>query len=438
MMRFTRPFSASRGIPALAFAFAFVLAWVACSPVPAEEPKLQVLVVTGGHDYDEAEFDAMWKADAGIDYHHEVHPKALETITSAAIDRFDAVVLYDMYQPITEAQKAAYAKVFLGGKGLLVLHHAIANFQAWPEYERLIGARYFTQDTEVGGVKHPVSTYLHDVDFAVDVVGGNHFITRGLSSFKIHDETYNGFLVRPSVEVLLRAKHPTSGPVIGWAKPYGKARVVYIQLGHDKQAYATPEYRTLLARSLKWVARRTEEDRAFRSLFNGKDLSGWKVEGGARFTIEDGIIVGRQGPGNVAGDLFTEGDLGDFECEVTWAMDWPGNSGVWFRYQSAAKAYQADILEFANPECYSGTVYNPAKMFLAMNTDKTTVDKTGWNVLGIRCEKDHLVVHLNGRKVADVRDSDSRLGKLGFQVHPGLDCAPMVIRVADVRVRTLP
>ena len=46
--------------------------------------KLRVLVVTGGHDYDAPAFDRMFAADAGVEYRHEAHPKALETITSAA------------------------------------------------------------------------------------------------------------------------------------------------------------------------------------------------------------------------------------------------------------------------------------------------------------------------------------------------------------------
>jgi hypothetical protein len=38
-----------------------------------------------------------------------------------------------------------------------------------------------------------------------------------------------------------------------------------------------------------------------------------------------------------------------------------------------------------------------APLLLGAHRDKTIVDKEGWDVLRIRCEKDHLVVHLNGR-----------------------------------------
>jgi hypothetical protein len=173
-------------------------------------------------------------------------------------------------------------------------------------------------------------------------------------------------------------------------------------------------------------------------LFDGESLSGWKAEGSAKFLVEGGLLVGKQGPGGAAGDLFSEADLGDFECEVTWAMDWPGNSGVWFRYVNAGKAYQADILEYKNPLCWSGSLYCTGKMFIAMNTDASIVRRDGWNVFLIRAQKDHLVVLLNGRKVADVRDATSDRGKLGFQVHAGADFAQMALRVADIRARPLP
>ena len=173
-------------------------------------------------------------------------------------------------------------------------------------------------------------------------------------------------------------------------------------------------------------------------VFNGRDLAGWKARGNASWSVEDGILVGRQGPGGAAGDLFSEAEYGDFECEVTWAMDWPGNSGVWFRFVDDGKAYQADILEWKDPVCWSGSVYCPGKMFIARNEDPSIISRDGWNVFVIRAQKDHLVVHLNGRKVADVREGSSPRGKLGFQVHAGADFAKMAIRVADMRWRSLP
>ncbi len=111
---------------------------------------------------------------------------------------------------------------------------------------------------------------------------------------------------------------------------------------------------------------------------------------------------------------------------------------MWFRYQSPDKAYQADILEYKNPECYSGTLYCPGKMFLAMNTDKTLVNRDGWNTIKVRAEGDHIQIWLNGRQVADVHDDNTTdSGQIGFQVHPGAEFGPMKIVVQEISLKAL-
>lgn len=172
-------------------------------------------------------------------------------------------------------------------------------------------------------------------------------------------------------------------------------------------------------------------------LFNGKDLSGWQAEGGAKWVVENGLLIGTQGENHAPGDLFTKDSYDDFLLTVTWRAEWPCNSGVWFRYQSPGQAYQADILEYTNPECYSGTLYCPGKMFLAMNTDTTLVNRDGWNTMKIRCEADRSRIWLNGRQVADVHDDTTATGRIGFQVHAGDEFGPMKIIVREVTLQEL-
>jgi len=174
-------------------------------------------------------------------------------------------------------------------------------------------------------------------------------------------------------------------------------------------------------------------------LFNGKDLAGWKTRGGAKWVVEKGQLVGTQGENNAPGDLFTQASFGNFEATVTYRCEWPCNSGVWFRYQNDGKAYQADILEYKNPVAYSGSLYCPgySKIFLVANTDKTLENHTGWNTIKIRAEGDHLQIWLNGKQTADVHDTTSDSGKIGFQVHPGADFGPMKIVVREALIKEL-
>jgi len=175
----------------------------------------------------------------------------------------------------------------------------------------------------------------------------------------------------------------------------------------------------------------------FVKIFNGKDLTGWEATGGAKWVVEDGLLIGTQGENNAPGDLFTTDTYRDFVVSVTYRVQWPCNTGVWFRYQSPQKAYQADILEYKDPECYSGTLYCPGKMFLAMNTDKTLVNRDGWNTMKIRAEGDHIQIWINDRQVADVHDDTTESGRIGFQVHPGAQFGPMKIAVREIVLKAL-
>jgi len=173
------------------------------------------------------------------------------------------------------------------------------------------------------------------------------------------------------------------------------------------------------------------------ALFNGKDLTGWKAEGGARWEVKQGILTGRQGPNNEPGDLFTEKSFGNFELSVTYKIVWPANSGIWYRYQSPKQAYQADILEYKKPFALSGTLYCPGKLFLATNTDASTVNREGWNKMVIRAVGDHHTIFLNDKKVAAVQEGSFKTGRIGFQIHAGDQFGKMRILIKQVSLREI-
>ncbi len=175
---------------------------------------------------------------------------------------------------------------------------------------------------------------------------------------------------------------------------------------------------------------------SWQPLFDGRTLQGWRAVGNAVWKVEDGAIVGQPDAQNRPGDLVTEKDYGDFELDVTFKVVWPANSGIWFRWADH-KGYQLDILDYPNPKAYTGTLYCDGKMFLAINDDPSLVNRAGWNRGTISAIGDHIVVTLNGRKVADVRDTSYQRGAIGFQVHPGEEFKNMKIIVRDVRIRVL-
>src|SRR5262245_27770386 len=88
--------------------------------------------------------------------------------------------------------------------------------------------------------------------------------------------------------------------------------------------------------TLGWLpAARTADDNkppeGFTALFNGKDLTGWKVLPGGKMEVwgaEKGVLFvdGRGGAW-----LMTDKEYGDFELRLEWKVPAKGNSGVALR-----------------------------------------------------------------------------------------------------------
>jgi type 1 glutamine amidotransferase len=221
-----------------------------------EDNKIRVLLITGGHDFEHEPFLAVFRENPEISFEEVTQPKAQERFRPDAARPYDVIVLYDMWPEIGEEAKADFVNLLKQGKGLVALHHSIADYPNWDEYSRIIGAKYYLQKQVVNGVEKPVSIFQHGVRFTVRIADPKHPVTRGLKDFEILDETYGKFEVAPKVKPLLTTDTPTSGPIIGWVRNYGKARVVYLQLGHDHTAYEDPNYRRLVAQAIRWAAKR--------------------------------------------------------------------------------------------------------------------------------------------------------------------------------------
>jgi type 1 glutamine amidotransferase len=217
----------------------------------------RVLVVTGGHGFEREPFLQMFKDNPDITFTAVEHPKAHALFKEEAAKDYDVVVLYDMWQQIDEAAKADFTKLVASGKGVVALHHCLASYPGWPEYVKIIGGYYYLAPQIVEGVEKAASVYMEDLDLKVKVADAAHPVTAGVSAeFAIHDETYGKFDILPDSHPLLTSDAPTSDRVIGWSRRYGKARVVYLQGGHDHLAYVNPEFRKLLANAIRWTAER--------------------------------------------------------------------------------------------------------------------------------------------------------------------------------------
>jgi len=173
---------------------------------------------------------------------------------------------------------------------------------------------------------------------------------------------------------------------------------------------------------------------SWKSLFNGKDLTGWNKKGAGIFKVEDGCLLGTQTDGR-GGDLFTEAKFDNFELRFTYRMVWPANSGIWFRHDGK-KGYQFDILKYKRPVVFSGSLYCPGKMFITKNLKESLENRDGWNEGRISAMGDELTLWLNGSKVGQVKDSTLSKGSIGIQVHGGA-FKGMKIIIKRMEIRSL-
>jgi hypothetical protein len=186
-------------------------------------------------------------------------------------------------------------------------------------------------------------------------------------------------------------------------------------------------------------------EKSFHSLFNGRDLAGWRTVGSAPWKVKDGVIEGGQdGDPKRSGLLMTEQQYQDFELRLEFMIDEHGkyNSGVYLR-QTADKAsrtgYQVNIGR-GQAEEYTAGIFTDH--WLAKGDEHDTIRKPGaWNSLWIKAQREHVVVHLNGVKVADYRDANPpdrflQKGAIALQTYGAQGHAGWV-KFRNIRVRVI-
>jgi type 1 glutamine amidotransferase len=224
--------------------------------VCGQTDKVKVVVVTGGHDFEHDPFFEVFKQCPKMEVTEAVQKDHSEIFEDISNWDYDVIVLYSMTQNISPKRRENFLKLLNKGVGLVAMHHTICGFQDWPEYAKIIGAKYYLKDAEVGGVKQLAGVYKHDIDMNVHVADTEHPITKGLSDFVIHDEGYKNCWSAEDNRVLLTTDHPDSDKVLAAVRKYGKAKVCCIRLGHDSKAYVNPAFRQIAIRAIHWSAGR--------------------------------------------------------------------------------------------------------------------------------------------------------------------------------------
>jgi len=252
-----------------------------------------VLVVTGGHPFDQDRFLATFDELRGIRWHHAAVPDARRYFRPERAGEFDAIVCYDMQgfefrkpdPPRLLEPPADYAEGFRrmleAGQGIVFLHHAISAWPAWPLWAEVIGGRWHYLPGELDGRRWPSSGYTAEVPHRVSCLDPSHPICAGVEGgFDIVDEVYLNPILLDRIVPLFRTDfdtspehfysgelavcgrlwardgwtHPPGSGIIGWVKTAGISPIVYFQPGHGPSAYANDGFRRVLSNAIAWVA----------------------------------------------------------------------------------------------------------------------------------------------------------------------------------------
>ncbi|ULC59328.1 DUF1080 domain-containing protein [Flaviramulus sp. BrNp1-15] len=186
------------------------------------------------------------------------------------------------------------------------------------------------------------------------------------------------------------------------------------------------------------------------SIFNGKDLKGWKqLNGNAQYKVENGEIIGISETNTPNSFLCSETKYDNFILEFDVLLDPTLNSGVQFRSNSLkdynngrVHGYQFEL--DPSDRAFSGGIYDEARrgwMYpLSINQKARKAFKNGvWNRCRIEAIGNHIRTWINGIQCANLIDSETATGFIALQVHSigsKNEDAGKEIRWKNIRIKT--
>jgi hypothetical protein len=176
-------------------------------------------------------------------------------------------------------------------------------------------------------------------------------------------------------------------------------------------------------------------------LFTGRDLSGWVPMHGAGWSVEEGVIVGRNGtnwttnPEKSGSWLRTEKEYSDFVWELEYAINARGNAGIFLRSglekNPAFTGHEMQILDDHGREPKKSTT---GALYDVVAATKNMSKPAGeWNKVRITCQGRRIQINLNGEDIVDYQTDRRTRGYLGLQNHD----AHAVVKFRNLRIREL-
>ena len=192
---------------------------------------------------------------------------------------------------------------------------------------------------------------------------------------------------------------------------------------------------SFIAFSILLILQSTADDGELKSIFNGKDLTGWDVpDNNIWFTVKDGVLKLENGPQRKGQTLWTSDEYENFEMEFDFKMGkGTVDSGVYVR--NSREQIQIGISGSLKRDM-TGSPYISGKGYpVEAKGVKELLKLDDWNTMKICAEGKKYTVWLGGQKIMTYEsDSAIKKGKIGIQLHGN---RVMSIEYRNLKARSL-
>lgn len=159
-------------------------------------------------------------------------------------------------------------------------------------------------------------------------------------------------------------------------------------------------------------------------LFNGKDLTGWRIHGTEKWYVQNGEMICESGPDKQYGYLSTEKEYKDFDMHLEFFQEANGNSGVFFHSQvdgTTVSGWQAEVAPMNN---HTGGIYESygrGWLIQPAPEKEKFLKENEWNKMRIRVKGNTVTTWLNGNQMIELTDEKigSITGRISLQIHDG-------------------
>ena len=223
------------------------------------------------------------------------------------------------------------------------------------------------------------------------------------------------------------------------------------------------EERTMIDATLKDIRQTVDDEKGFKPMFNGKNLSQWETtKSGPWWHVADGVLTAESTPVMVCKTndhlIWKGGTPGDFELRTEFRLSKSANSGIQMRSEAVSNkdtGYQADMNGGGN---YVGFLYHPKMHLVGGRGEKVTLGVDGkktaqrfadaaelqkvykvedWNSYRIICHGTEITLYVNDvlmSRFTDLRPESPKQGTITLQMHAG---PPMKIEYRNLRIKML-